>query len=228
MPMTAASPYRIALINPNTSTATTAQMLAIARQSLPPQASLSGLTAPHGPALISSPQALEQAAQMILDYGREVAEQGFDSLIIAGFGDPGLQALRGAIALPVTGLAEAGIGEAACAGRRFSIVTVTPELDASLLESAQRYGHGHALASIRYTDGELDQVMADPLRLELALTRACQLAMDHDGAQAIVIGGGPLASAARAIARRLPIPIIDPVGAAVRLACARADRRLDR
>ena len=43
-----------------------------------------------------------------------------------------------------------------------------------------------------------------------------------DGAEAIVIGGGPLARSAQALARRLPVPVIDPVCAAVRLACQRA------
>jgi Asp/Glu/hydantoin racemase len=42
-----------------------------------------------------------------------------------------------------------------------------------------------------------------------------------DGAQSIVIGGGPLAQAARDIATQLHIRVVDPVSAAVALACAR-------
>lgn len=219
----AAAPYRIALINPNTNAQATRQMVDIARQSLPPDAQLSGLTVPVGPGLISDQPALDESRNIVLAFGCEVATQGFDALIIAGFGDPGLYDLRAKIGLPVTGLAEAGIREAAEGGRRFSIVTVTPQLHASLLDSAERYGHSRQLASIRYTEGDLRDVMADPTRLTQALMDACRLAMTVDGAQAIVIGGGPLASCRDAIAQQLPIPIIDPVGAATRLTCLRLE-----
>jgi Asp/Glu/hydantoin racemase len=37
-----------------------------------------------------------------------------------------------------------------------------------------------------------------------------------------VIGGGPLAAAAEALAPRLPVPVIEPVPAAVRAAVRRA------
>lgn len=221
MPETAAAPYRIALINPNTNAHTTQQMVEIARHSLPPHTTLHGLTVPEGPGLISNQLALDESREIVLAFGCEVATQGFDALIIAGFGDPGLQDLRAKIRLPVTGIAEAGIREAGDGGRRFSIVTVTPQLHASLLDTAERYGHSGQLASIRYTEGELGEVMADPVRLMQALVDACRLAMKVDGAQAIVIGGGPLASTVKAIATQLPIPIIDPVGAAVRLSFCR-------
>ena len=45
--------------------------------------------------------------------------------------------------------------------------------------------------------------MADPVALEQALLRACEAAVREDGAQAIVIGGGPLAVAARAFLKSL-------------------------
>ena len=67
--------------------------------------------------------------------------------------------------------------------------------------------------------------METPEQLEAALLAACEQAVDLDGAQAIVIGGGPLARAARALARRLPVPVIDPVQAAVRRACAGVSAR---
>lgn len=215
------TPYRIALINPNTSTQATALMLASARQALPAWACMEGRTVPRGQPLITHPAALEAAAHIVADYGCQVAEEGFDALIISGFGDPGVQALRQRVALPVFGIAEAGITEAARGGRRYAIVTVTPDLHASLLQAAHTHGQQGTLVSIRFTQGPIADVMDTPERLETALINACQEAVTVDGAQAIVIGGGPLAQAAQAIAERLHIPVIDPVSAAVRLACSR-------
>lgn len=215
------SPYRIALLNPNTRTLTTELMLACARRVAPPGVLIEGRTAPRGCSMITHQADLDHAAEVVAEYGVEVAAQGFDAIIVAGFGDPGLQRLRQQITMPVTGLAEAGIGEAAQGGRRFSIVTVTPELEASLRAAALHYGGDGVLASVRFTRGGLSEVMQTPAALQSALHEACVVAMADDGAQAIVIGGGPLAQAAAAIAAQLKIPVIDPVAAAVRLACAR-------
>ena len=68
--------------------------------------------------------------------------------------------------------------------------------------------------------------MADPLALEQALLDLCERAIRDDGAQAIVIGGGPLAIVGRALAHRLPVPVIEPVPAAVRLLMGRIARRM--
>ena len=208
---------RIALINPNTSTDATTLMLASARQALPAGFSVEGRTAPRGQPLITHAAALSDAAQVMADYGVQVAAEGFDALIISGFGDPGLQALRHRVNVPVYGIAEAGIAEAAHGGRRYAIVTVTPDLHDSLLQSAKAHGSAGTLAGIRYTQAPLDDVMRTPEALEAALLQACQLAVALDGAEAIVIGGGPLARAARDIAEQLHIPVIDPVSAAIRL-----------
>lgn len=209
---------RIALINPNTSTHATALMLASARQGLPAHVQVEGRTVGQGPALITHPQALEDAARIVADYGVEVAAEGFDALIISGFGDPGLEALRQRVNIPVFGIAQAAIAEAAQGGRRYAIVTVTPDLYSSLLLAANTHGLNGTLAAIRFTDGALADVMKTSLQLEAALMAVCETAITADGAQAIVIGGGPLAQAAQAIAKRLRIPIIDPVVSAVRLA----------
>jgi allantoin racemase len=209
---------RIALINPNTSTQATDLMLASARQSLPAHVCVEGRTVRQGPALITHPQALDEAARIVADYGVEVAAEGFDALIISGFGDPGLEALRQRVNIPVFGIAQAGITEAAQGGRRYAIVTVTPDLHASLLNAAHTHGQSGTLTSIRFTQGPLADVMNTPQQLEAALLAACETAMTTDGAQAIVIGGGPLAQAAQAIAERLNIPVIDPVASAMRLA----------
>ena len=69
--------------------------------------------------------------------------------------------------------------------------------------------------STRLTDGDTSYNMADPARLADALEGAIQRCVD-DGAEAVVIGGGPLAQAAKTLALRMTIPLIEPVPAAVR------------
>jgi allantoin racemase len=216
------SPYRIALVNPNVDASATRAMLLVASSAVAPGFVVVGRTAPFGMPLITNDDALAVAALAVAAMAPSLAGDSFCGIIVSAFGDPGLQDLRKAVEVPVTGLAEAGMAEAAWEGRRFSIVTTTPDLAASIRGLAQAYGHGAGLASVRITPGDPFALMGDPEKLESALLAACDRAIDHDGAEAILIGGGPLSMAARTIAHKVRVPLVEPVPAAVRLACQRA------
>ena len=211
---------RVALINPNTNAETTAVMTDIALAAAPTGWTIEGLTAPFGPPLIAEPMALARAADAVLALAPTLA--GFDAAIVAAFGDPGRAALARLWKRPVVGIAEAGMAEAASlSGGRFSVVTTTSGLKDAIRDVAIDYGWGPALASIRTTSGDAAGLMADPARLEAALADLIRKAIAEDGARAVVIGGGPLAKAARALARRFSVPVIAPIPAAVRALEAR-------
>ncbi len=208
------------LVNPNTNPATTEAMVAIAAGTMA-GITVEGLTAPFGVPLITNATELATAAEAVVA-ALAAPRTGLDGVIVSAFGDPALQDLADRLAVPVTGIAEAGMAEAAADGRGFAVVTTTPDLVASIAGLAERYGHGAAFRGTMLTDGDLRSVMADPDRLAEALLAACRQAVRDLGAEAIVIGGGPLAVAARRISSDVPVPLIEPVPAAVRLAAARA------
>lgn len=207
----------IALINPNTSADTTARMLRIARHAAGPAVRLQGFTAPYGAPLITDPQALERAAQAVAALVPELT--GAAAVIVAAFGDPGLEELRARLPVPVTGIAEAGMAEAAAGGRLFAVVTTTPLLRGRIARTAAAYGH-QGFVGTWTTPGDPVASMNDPDTLRDALAAACLEAVDG-GAEAIVIGGGPLAEAARALAGTTPVPLVEPLPAAVRLSLSR-------
>ncbi|MES1265323.1 MAG: aspartate/glutamate racemase family protein, partial [Variovorax sp.] len=74
---------------------------------------------------------------------------------------------------------------------------------------------------IRLTDGDPRQLAADPQALEEALARAVQRSIDDDGAEAVIIGGGPLGQAAIGLQGRFAVPVIAPIPAAMRLLMSR-------
>jgi Asp/Glu/hydantoin racemase len=206
---------RIALVNPNTSAATTAAMTRIAQEAAGDRATVSGLTAPFGAPLIVEPRALDVAARAVAALGPALSDA--DAVIVAAFGDPGLDALREILPVPVTGLAEAGMAEAAAGGRRFGVVTTTPALVARIAASAARHGFDRFVGTWT-TPGDPAALTADPVALLAALAEGCRRAVDEGRLEAVVIGGGPLAEAARALAPRCPAPLIAPLPAAVRRA----------
>jgi Asp/Glu/hydantoin racemase len=210
---------RLALLNPNTNAATTAHMQGIAQALAPAAVVVEGHTMVLGPAIVTDEAALAAAARQIETVGKSLARDGVDGILIAGFGDPGLQALRASLTIPVTGIAEAGITAAAALGR-FSIITTTPHLQRSILALVDLYGFRAELASLRITPGVAEQVMADPEGLKqalVALARSCIL----DGASSVLIGGGPLARAARAVSDAIDLTVVEPVAAGARLALVR-------
>lgn len=198
----------IQVVNPNTSTETTALMVEMARLVVPAEVALSGLTARTGAALIVEPVALAVAADAVLALQGAIVG---DAVIVAAFGDPGAEALRARLAVPVIGIGEASLRAAADQGRRFSIATTTPLLVPSIRARVDMLGFGALLASIRVTSQDPSALTADAVALEAALAELVDQCITIDGAEAVIIGGGPLSRAARAIAACTPVPIIEPV-----------------
>jgi allantoin racemase len=171
--------------------------------------------------LICDDAALQVAADAVCALAPALRALRPAGVIVAAFGDPGHAQLSELLDCPVIGIAQAGMAQAAQGGRRFCVVTTTPDLERAILATAQRYGLAAQCLGVRLTPGDPRALMADPAALQAALLHACEMAVVLDGAQAIVIGGGPLAVVARALATQLPVPVIEPVPAAVQLLLAR-------
>lgn len=202
------------LINPNTNPATTAMMLAIARETLAGAAEIEGITAATGASVITDEPGLAIAATEIDRITAALPDPAPTGIVIAAFGDPGLAAARTRLPMPVIGIAEAAIAEASRDGRRFAIVTTTPALDGALRRKVAEYGAAPNFTGIRYTRSGPDG-MADPARLHAELLDACTQATE-DGSAAIIIGGGPLAAAARRLQNFVAADLIEPIPAAIR------------
>ena len=205
---------RVLLINPNTSQATTERMTAIARAAAPLGVEVVGATVRRGPTMILTAAELDAAEAEVIEVAAASGD-GADGIIIAAFGDPGIAALRRRVDVPVVGIAEASMLEAAAGGRRSGVATTTPALVAVIAERAHALGVGALYAGLRLTAGEPHALVADPERLVDALAEAVRQSIECDGAEAVVIGGGPLGDAAAVLAGRFSIPIVAPIPAAV-------------
>ena len=207
---------RIALLNPNTNIATTAVMAEIARGVAPPWMSIEGLTARLGVPLIMNSEALAAAADAVVAMTDDLAD--FDGVIVSAFGDPGRCRLAAALSCPITGIAEASMAEASrLSNDHFAIVTTTPDLAEIIRQTADGYGFCDALVAVHTTAGDPAALMEEPKRLQDALAALIETAVQQDGARAVIIGGGPLAVAARTLAPRFAVPIVEPIPAAVAL-----------
>lgn len=201
------TPPRVLLMNPNSNADTTADMVAIARGVLP---NVRGWTAPNGPGLLSSMARLRAAAKQVAE--AEIPD-GIDGIIVSAFGDPGRAALAARLDIPVIGIGESAALAAAQGGRWYAVVTHTPELVAGIDALMRASAGDSAYMGTFLTEGDTMALSADPEALDAALLAATRRA-HAAGAQAVVIGGGPLGQAAERLRPKAPCDLVAPIPAA--------------
>jgi allantoin racemase len=211
----AMKPRLVLLINPNTSSATTATMHRLARAALPADFVLESATARRGAPMITSDSEMATAIEEVVAIGcGHVAE--VCAVVVAAFGNPGVDRLRARLAMPVVGIGEASMREAAAGRRRFGVATTTPGLEASIAGSADRLGLASFFSGSRFAAGGPLRLAGAPALQDERLAEAIQACIELDGAEAVVIGGGPLAESGERIGPRFAVPVISPIAAAMR------------
>jgi Asp/Glu/hydantoin racemase len=206
---------KLLLINPNISDSVSALIRTEAQRSASPGTEVEVLTAPFGVAYIETRFEAVLGAYAVAQLAAEHYARA-DAVIVAAFGDPGLDGLREVLPCPVTGLTEAALASACLLGQRFAIVAISQRIRAWYRESVAHYGLSSRLAAIRALDeplADIGSVQADQGDRLVALAQRC---VDEDGADVIVLAGAPLAGLARSVRERLPVPAVDGVSSAVR------------
>lgn len=206
---------RLLVVNPNTSAEITEAIASAARRAAAPGTELVVVSAPFGPRYIAT-----RGEHLIAAYATLTALAGHvagcDGAVVAAFTDPGLWAAREALAVPVVGIAEAGMLTACLLGARFSILTTAGRLVPVFRELAETYGLASRLASVRALERSPLDVARDPRVIADGLAALGRAAVEEDGADVLVLGGAPLGGMAAALSDRVGVPALDGVGCAVR------------
>lgn len=208
---------KLLLINPNITAAMTDAMAAEARRFTSPGTEIVPVTAAFGTLYVENRAEAAIASHAVLDALASHAE-GCDAAIVSAFGDPGLAAAREFADIPVFGIAESAMLTAWTLARRYSIVCLTPRLRRWYIECAQEHGLDGRLASVRALDVPISDITQAKDQFRARLLAECRLAIEQDEAEAIIFGGGPIAGLAREAAADIPVPTLDGVSCAVRLA----------
>lgn len=214
---------RLLIINANTSQTMTDRVVAAARRIASPATQITGVTGRFGAEVIASRSAYAIASHAALDAYAEHGG-GADAIVLACFGDPGLEALKEVAPVPVFGMAEAGCRKAAQMAQRFSIVTGGERWKPMLQEYVATLGLGQQLASVRTLQANGGQIAADPAAAEANILAACNAAIAEDGAELIILGGAGMVGMVERLADRLSVPVIDGLTPAIQFAEAAAGR----
>lgn len=159
----------------------------------------------------------------VIEAGLLAEEEGCDAVVVDSVADPGIDALRSRLSIPVIGPGQVAFHLASILGRRFSIVTMWRAWEFNYARVMRASGLGDVLASVRSIDvhPDVEQLFGER-RDELSerLTQEARLAIEEDGADAIVLGSTTMHQAAAYMSERLPCPVINPGPAGVAIAQA--------
>ncbi|GAB3275859.1 aspartate/glutamate racemase family protein [Sinomonas notoginsengisoli] len=212
---------RLLVINPNISEDVTALIRSEAQRSAAPGTEVVVRTAGHGVEYIEtrfeSLVAAGAVAEIIAEHAAGDAENRVDGVVVAAFGDPGMPALKELADVPVVGITEAALCAAALQGQRFSIIAISDRITAWYRDCVERFGFGGRLASIRSIKGALRGIGSVQEDFRPTLVELARLAVTEDGADVVILAGAPLAGLARDVADEIPVPVVDGIGAGVRL-----------
>jgi len=175
------------VLNPNTSRAMTEAVIEQLRLHAPQDSSVQGLTADGGCAVIDSCETFLIGARTAMAMLDQLPAEA-NAVLLACFGDPGLEALRGACAIPVVGLAEAALQRADAAGVPFAIVTAGANWVNLLRERASNFGLDRHLVGVYALDGNGAALRKDPQAFRNQVFCMSVLAAEAD-ARTLILGG---------------------------------------
>jgi len=221
---------RLLLVNPNATVEITDRLAAVARAVAHPGTEIVALTAPRGFPYISNRAEAQIAGAIVMEMIADHVE-GADGAIVAAFGDPGLFAARELFDFPVVGMSEAAMLTACMLGARFALVTFAQALGSWFADCVAAHGLTGRCAGIRALDEAFASLAHVQDEKEGLLVDLANAAVTRDRADVVILAGAPLAGLADKVRARVPVPLVDPIAAAVtqleglaRLAPAKATR----
>ena len=208
---------RIQVINPNTTASMTRSIGLAAQAVAAPGTEIIAVNPHSGPVSIEGHYDEAVSAVALLENIRQGEAAGVDGHVIACFGDPGLLAAREMASGPVIGIAEAAMIAASLIATGFSIVTTLERTRIIAQHLVNNYGMHHRCRAIRACEIEVLALEDSQSNAYQCILEHCRQARDEDGAGAIVLGCAGMTDLTVRLRDALGIPVIDGVGAAVKL-----------
>lgn len=209
---------KILVINPNTSESMTHHLQ---RELEPIKASFTTLdfvNPVRGPVSIESAYDEAYAIPEMLKLIKQAEDEGYDAVVLACFADPGLEAAREVVSIPVVGIEEAALHIAAMLGDSFTILTTRAARVPAKKRHVAKLGLESRLASVRPLEMSVLEMEDDPERAKLRIKEVSGTAVNQDGAEVIVLGCAGLAGYTSEIETELGVTIVDPSRVALKLA----------
>lgn len=179
-----------------------------------------------GPSTIESMVDEYEHIPPVLEEVKWAAANGCDAVVTGCFGDPGIDAARELVDIPVVAPGETSMLVAAMLGHQFSIVTPLDSVVRPLKRLANNVGVAGKLASVRTLGVPIMAIRTEKERILPMAVEACRRCVEEDDADVIVMGCGSLSFYAEDIAREIGVPVINPLLTSFKMAEALVGAKL--
>jgi allantoin racemase len=182
-----------------------------------------------GPAAIESAHDAGLVVPELIRLAPLAEKRGFSAIVIGCYSDPGLDALRELLTIPVIGPGAASLHLAAQLGTRIAVLTPTGRGYGRVAARLRSLGIAPLLASVRGIGlSVMDLAKQKPGALDKA-AEAARIAAEQDGADVLVLGCMSMAflpGICEELGKRVGVPVVNPVIAALKTAEAVASMKL--
>jgi allantoin racemase len=209
---------RVTVVNPNTSDVLTGLITAAARRVAPTGTEVVGVRSSVGVDSVESHAEEAFAAVGVLEQVR-LHDRTTDAFVVACFGDTGVAAARETASGPVVGMTEAALQAACLIAHRFTVITMPARTIAHTDRVVRALGLEHR-CSVRAVEVPVHDLEAGSAHLLEVFAAEGRLAVQEDGAEAVVLGCAGLADLVDPLTAVLGVPVVEGVAAAVGSAAA--------
>ncbi len=193
---------------------------AYARSFLGPDTTLDVAVPKEGVGSVESRADAALAVPALLESVQRAERDGYDAVIISCFSDPGLEACRELVSIPVTASAQASMHVAAQLGSKFSVIAPGKKRSSRGQENPRKYGLWEKFASVRNSGLSVMDLARDKNKTLERLAEVGSEIVERDGSDVLILGCMSMAfhGIERELSDRIGVPVVNPVPASIMMA----------
>ena len=210
---------KILVVNPNSSEIVSDVIMKSARKKADPKTELIMLTNPSGTKNIDCAFGDYQSTHSHIRACLEkVKKHNPDAVVLAGFGNVGIYALKEALDIPVVSISEATMAVACLLGHKFTTITMLKRFIPYQEDLVRLYGFDRKCASCRSIDINVEKAASDREATLAQLKEEVLRVAREDDAEVIILACAGLCGYEDELSEMIGLPVLDPVVVAVKVA----------
>lgn len=175
------------------------------------------LSLEKGPSSVETYHDAVYAGPEVLRLVREKGQKA-DAIMIHCFADVGVEAAREISSRPVLGPGETSMAVATLLGATFSVISPLKYSTHLIRPKAEKMGVAGKLASVVDLDIPVLSLLGESDKTIEAVLAGAKKAIEHDGAEVIILGCTAMATISSQIKEKLDVPLIEPAATTLKMA----------
>ena len=208
---------KILVINPNTNPKNTRVIEKAIQPFTPPNCTVDVVNPEKGPLGLESNYHNFMAAVETHKMIKKAEEQGYDGVVIACYGDPGIEAAKELVNIPVVGITEASYALAPMLGSKFLVLVSADTAVPRQVRYLKTLGISDHLYAIKPLGVDIIGIMSDLVNAKELIANNTGKLLKETNTEVIVMGCSGFSGMRTDLEKYLNVPIIDPVVAGVQL-----------